>query len=201
MKSTFTIVSRNFIYYTCLFCQLIASSLPVNGDSKLCEEPDNLLEIARRLYENNINLHNSYYMLEPPRNAIEQEYNKYKNLFDKYRSTVRLKMLGRRKCPKFLPTDPKTSTCPIFWELDFDVSRVPNTIFQAKCRCTKCIVRKRDEALSLLMKNYTCCPVYYYERVLRKVGCDSNNVFIYKKVLEPIQVSCTCSPKGLCHKG
>jgi hypothetical protein len=81
----------------------------------------------------------------------------------------------------------------VFWELNHDIARVPRTIVQAQCMCKQCLVRKDEDYLKARMPDYECRPVYFYERVLRRVDCDNNNVYIYRTVIEKIKVGCTCA--------
>lgn len=160
-----------------------------------CLEPDNLIELARKLARDNLNFHNSYYMLAPLRSAWEKKDREYHLALSRYKTPFNMKIHGRRECPKHLQASVKemVSTCPVFWELNHDIARVPRTIVQAQCMCKQCLVRKDEDYLKARMPDYECRPVYFYERVLRRVDCDNNNVYIYRTVIEKIKVGCTCA--------
>lgn len=159
-----------------------------------CQEPSNLNELVSALYENNNNFHNSYYLMDPLRNATLRQQRKYKRLIERNEQSFNMNLQGTIECPTNLQpsTERMISTCPVYWELNYDVSRVPKTIIQARCSCTNCLLRQTENKLKDYMEEYLCRPVHFYERVLRRIGCE-NNVFVYKTVIEPIKVGCTCA--------
>ena len=91
----------------------------------------------------------------------------------------------------------KGSLCPSHDVINYDENRIPSTLFEKKCSCTKCGLGqesdRRQEASSLTEStSLGCHPVIYHVKVLRRVGCGGDDVFIYKAVLEPLVVGCTC---------
>jgi hypothetical protein len=108
-----------------------------------CLEPDNLIELARKLARDNLNFHNSYYMLAPLRSAWGKKDREYHPALSRYKTPFNMKIHGRRECPKYLQTSVKemVSTCTVIWELNHDIARVLRTIVQAQCMCKTCLIR------------------------------------------------------------
>ncbi|XP_070184161.1 uncharacterized protein [Littorina saxatilis] len=95
----------------------------------------------------------------------------------------------------------KVTLCPSHDVISYDENRLPSTLFQKACSCTSCAFQKglsggeRGEAPTggphSAHNTVGCSPVYYHVKVLRRVNC-ANNEFIYRPVLEPLVVACSC---------
>ncbi|XP_076434997.1 uncharacterized protein LOC143274900 [Babylonia areolata] len=86
--------------------------------------------------------------------------------------------------------------CPSHDMINFDENRVPSTLFEKRCSCTGCGFLNEDGRHGHAHSGANtlgCVSVYYYAKVLRRVGCDKqNNVFIYRATLEPLVMGCAC---------
>lgn len=100
----------------------------------------------------------------------------------------------------------QVTLCPSHDVINYDENRIPAILFEKKCSCEKCALQPRrtkgvkgknavagshSDATSIL----GCVPVYYYAKVLRRVNC-SDNVFIYRPVLEPLVFACKCDQQS-----
>ncbi|PVD32982.1 hypothetical protein C0Q70_08430 [Pomacea canaliculata] len=92
-------------------------------------------------------------------------------------------MIHRKNCSDGRNQDP----CPVTWVFNYDSDRFPDTLVEARC--------KRCERGS--MTGFTCRPVYYYTKVLRKGNCDrETGVYSYEPVYEQVSISCSLHVMG-----
>lgn len=75
------------------------------------------------------------------------------------------------------------SSCPWKFVKNFDVNRIPNEIYEAKCRTSTCLSSGIEGCIQ-----QRCEEVKYFTWVKRKTGPSR-----YEKMLEPISVGCTCA--------
>lgn len=78
----------------------------------------------------------------------------------------------------------------------FFFDRYPKEITEAKCICGRCL-----DFLDGKQTLNRCQPVYYTARVLRRIRCNTINVFEYETVLEPIRAGCMCTSVSLSVSG
>lgn len=84
--------------------------------------------------------------------------------------------------------------CPTHNVINYDDNRVPSTLFEVKCSCSKCAISSDEYTVSSKHSTPTrlgCTPLLYYTRVLRRVGC-RDNVYVYQPIWEPLVVGCFC---------
>lgn len=85
--------------------------------------------------------------------------------------------------------------CPSHDMINYDENRIPSTLFEKRCSCSGCGFiggsSERTGQHAGGVNTLGCKPVTYHVKVLRRVNC-TDNVFIYRPVLEPLVVGCTC---------
>ncbi|ESO83302.1 hypothetical protein LOTGIDRAFT_169526 [Lottia gigantea] len=75
--------------------------------------------------------------------------------------------------------------CPVYYVLNVDENRIPNSFLEAVCSCAwPQMDILKDTRVECQTKNY-------YTKVLRRTGCDEeHNTFIYEAVWEPVRIGC-----------
>ncbi|XP_067667621.1 uncharacterized protein [Haliotis asinina] len=88
------------------------------------------------------------------------------------------------KCPRngFSGTPP-LSTCPHYTMLNFDPNRIPQLVFEARCRCKTCLTATGNS-------KGQCKPVYYYRHVLQKDTTKDEECYFRK--VKAFSVGCHC---------
>ena len=79
------------------------------------------------------------------------------------------------------------STCPNDFVISIDETRIPRVISMARCLCEYCLDcggRKEGNV---------CEPVLQDVDIMRRVGCNENGVYDWKKDTIKITTSCTCA--------
>ncbi|XP_046559992.1 interleukin 17-like protein [Haliotis rubra] len=78
---------------------------------------------------------------------------------------------------------PPLSTCPHYTVLNYDPNRIPQLVFEARCRCKTCLTETGSS-------KGQCKPVYYYRHVLQK---DTNKAKeCYFRKVKAFSVGCHC---------
>ncbi|XP_071105061.1 uncharacterized protein [Haliotis cracherodii] len=84
--------------------------------------------------------------------------------------------LSNSECPTRLP---KSSVlCPHYVVLNFDRNRIPNVIYEARCKCSKCLEMQTKE----------CRPVYFLRSVLQRKTSRS----CFERKVIAISLGCQC---------
>ena len=103
----------------------------------------------------------------------------------------------------------RLTLCPAHDVVNYDENRVPATLFEKRCSCQRCGFTGTSGEKSLVgagaggggggggrrhsgVSTLGCKPQLYYAKVLRRVRCGEDHVFVYQPVLEPLVVGCTC---------
>ena len=97
------------------------------------------------------------------------------------------------KCPTILPNNLSSdikdrSLCPWYTVVNKNPRRVPMKIFEAKCKCQKCVVPKRDS----MYFQTACEPVYHNVPVLKYIGKCANGKKVYRRTTERVPMACVC---------
>ena len=96
-----------------------------------------------------------------------------------------------KKCPKNdAESASSRSTCPHYFDMEYDEYRIPNTLLQARCKCTRCLVTQGKG----VVKMTKCRPIYYFTKVARAMEC-KNNTLVYEDYWEKVSVGCTCAKR------
>ena len=100
---------------------------------------------------------------------------------------------GNRACPHNVSLIMRLSyqMCPSYYVMEYDNFRIPETMVQAKCQCTTCLSLNHNTSDQNSDIRRSCQPIYYYDRVLRVIGC-YRGVYRYGDVWERISVGCQC---------
>ncbi|KAK7487823.1 hypothetical protein BaRGS_00020964 [Batillaria attramentaria] len=75
---------------------------------------------------------------------------------------------------------PQTSSCPWYWQLSYDETRIPSILLTAKCSCPTCLGPHSSGA--------SCKPVHYFRKV-KYINADTNTT---EDSLYRVAVGCTC---------
>ncbi|XP_025091996.1 uncharacterized protein LOC112562748 [Pomacea canaliculata] len=125
-----------------------------------CRQPSNQ-ELAQYL-SGGSSLPESFYQLS----ELHSKDNIYNSSCNGYRVRLSTFYDEGKNCSDEWNPDP----CPVTWMFNYDSDRYPDTLVEAKCKpCERGL--------------FTCRPVYYYTKVMRKGDCNSiTGVYNYKQV-------------------
>lgn len=94
----------------------------------------------------------------------------------------------------FARSNGTVTMCPSYPVINFDPRRIPAMLQEVACQCQHCAmhVPHRDRGDSSLETTYSCQPVTYYTRVLRRTQKCHRGVYVYRTVWEPLTLACAC---------
>lgn len=113
----------------------------------------------------------------------------------RYDNRQRIWRHGSDVCPSHIDRHNRDEfarmVCPHHYVKNVDHNRVPSTLVEAECSCSRCLFTEVS-SFTNATSFQRCTPSYYYVRVLRRVDC-VDNVYVYRVIWEPLVVGCKCS--------
>ncbi|XP_045172412.1 interleukin 17-like protein [Mercenaria mercenaria] len=188
-------------------CILVLLFAFVNTVLSECHEPPNAEEIKQNLQNVIKDTYLNYMSFFNIRSNLDKVTRQLNATFAVTNTTVSSsykkqtyisRLYGESKCKKRRRfsavrnhTTSEMSSCPWYYNLEFDSDRIPLTVLKARCSCVNCLVPmrngyKRDPNSA----GGYCQEVSYHMPVIRR-DCVGEE-FRYRIVIENIPVGCTC---------